>query len=52
MLLKVETVRTIIKIVSIPDDAYFSEVTVGCTLSYFVHKLCDVPVGFVNPPLI
>ena len=43
-----KTVLTFIKIISIPDEEWFSETAVGCTASYFV-KLYHVPIGFVNP---
>ena len=32
------TVGTFIKIISIPDEEYFCETTVGCTASYFVNE--------------
>ena len=50
---KLVTIKTycldFIKIISIPDEEYFSETVVGRTVSKFV-KLYDVPVGFVTPP--
>ena len=39
-----------IKIVSIPDEEYFSETAIGCTVSY-LSKLYDVSFGFEPPPL-
>ena len=44
----IQTVRFIVKIISIPDEELFSETAVGCTASYFL-KVYDVPVGFVPP---
>ena len=46
MLLKINIVLAFIRILSIPDEEYFSETAVGCTATYFT-KFYDVPVGFV-----
>ena len=48
ILLKIETVRGFIKIVSIPDEEWFFEMAVGCTTTYFIIIL-NVPVGFITP---
>ena len=36
MLLKIQTVRVIVKLNSIHDEELFSEIAVGCTTSHFV----------------
>ena len=41
-----------VKVDIIPNEELFSETTVGCTASYFVKIIYDVPVGFVSPPIL
>ena len=48
-LLKRNTVQTFIKMISIPDEEYFSETALECTVSYFV-KIKLIAFGFVHPP--
>ena len=38
-----------VKIISIPDEELFSETAIGCTASYFVYIIDDIPVDFVAP---
>ena len=50
MLVKIDTVWVFIKILSIPDEEWFSEMAVGCTATYFIKIFKDISVGFVTPP--
>ena len=49
MLLNIDTAWAFIKIVSIPDEEYFSETAVGCTATYFV-KILECSRWLCKPP--